>query len=611
MKNDRGNPVKIRGIRELILQDAMGREVRLSLPSGGLHVFDDGELDGAEVSQHIVPDILFGRARGSVSPWRTGRLVLDSVPAVEVTRDLSSGKAAVTVGGTPQDLERKEPGQFLFGTGRSEFESNWTHDVRGDLIAAGPSSLTKALRADVLRTLPPSNTRVDTRALQQRRAQIEARLDELVSESDEAAPPPVDPPALGDVLEGLEECREVDIRLLDRRIEQAQAMDELKSQSSITAIPTSLLNEADNLANEVEELDRELKAIRKSETRRSNETLKAIVVVLIVAAAGLAALGHQLGEKNLLKLGLGLALGTLGLIAVAWLLHFKRLMKVARQARALRTRRNRFKEKARNLIRRLGVTVDPKDTSPDTLRRIADSLRERKKKLDIETALAPFIDTPRELAMARKLREALDRPLRDVASGDDDAPAAPLVRTTRAVLALAKDWQAALEENGRNLESHLQTKIRRNIELDLLEENLRKLLEAEKEAARQGSVDPQTEALKRRARQLRRHLLPELQRLLGAEAPSRIDDDLQVVFEGTPSASMNSFILTLSRLTVPVAPTPTCGRWLLDAGLGLARPEWSAFAAWLTSSPRASHLTLAWRDPILRDRLLDADPWSW
>ncbi len=611
MKNVASHPVEVRGIRKLVLQDAMGRQVSLSFSSGGPQVFSDSEVSGAEVSEHIVPDILFGRARGSVSPWRTGRLVLDAVPTIEVTRDLSSGKAAVTVGGTSRDLGSKEPGQYLFGTGRSEFESSWTHDVRGDLIPGGANSLAKALRGDVLRTLPPSNARVDAKALQQRRTQIEARLDELVAESEEAPPPPVDPPALGEVLEGLEECRAVDMRLLDRRIEQARAMDELKGQSTITAIPTSLLTEADDLANEVEELDRELKAIRKSETRRSNETLKAIVVVLIVAAAGLAALGHQLGERNLLKLGLGLAVGTLGLIVVAWLLHFKRLMKVARQARSLRTRRNRFKEKARDLIRRLGVTVDPRDTSPQTLRRIADSLRERKKRLDIETALAPFIDTPGELAMVRKLREALDQPLRVVASGDGDAPAAPLVRTTRAVLTLARDWQAALDENGRNLESHLQTKIRRNIELDLLEENLKKLLEAEKEAARQSTVDPRADALKRRAKQLRRILLPELQRLLGGRAPTHIGDDLTMAFDGTPSASTTSFVLTLSRLTAPVTPKQTCGRWLLDPGLGLEPEEWTAFAQWLTSSPRASNLTISWRDALLRERLLDADPWGW
>ncbi len=611
MKNDRRPPVEIRGIRELVLADPMGREVRLGFSPGGLQIFSEGDVDGCQVCENLVPDVLFGRARGSVSPWRTGRLVLDADPTVEVTRDLSSGKASVTVGGALQELGRQEPGQFLFGSGRSEFEADWIHDVRGDLLPAGAHALTRALREDVLRAIPTSAAQVDAHALEQRRAQIEARLDELVAEPESAPPAPVDPPALGEILEGLEECRAVDIRLLDRRIEQARAMDELKGQSSITAIPTSLLTEADDLANEVEELDRELKAIRKSETRRGNETLKAIVVVLIVAAAGLAALGHQLAEKNLLKLGLGLALGTLGLIVVAWLIHFRRLMKAARRARALRTRRNRFKDKARDLIRRLGVTVDPKDTSPDTLRRIADSLRERKKRLDVETALAPFIDTPRELSLALKLREALDRPLRDVAAGDDEAPAAPLVRTTRAVLALARDWQSALEKNGSNLEAHLEAKIRRNIELDLLEENLRRLLEAEKAAGRQDSTDPRADALNRRARQLRRTLLPELHRLLGAKAPSRIADDLTMVFAEPPSASTNSFILTLSRLTSPVALEPTIGRWLIDAGLGLDQPEWAAFAAWLTESPRAASLTLSWRDPVLRDRILESAPWAW
>lgn len=563
----------------------------------------------AEIAGAEIPDLLIRLLVGPGRPGESLVALFGGSRRLELRRD-QANRPGLRIGQHELDLGGRNPAEILFGVDAATLVRELVVDGRDVRPEAGAEALRDALRQ--LLGLPPVAAAVPTRpaedleALRKRRRLLERELDALPREETIAAEP-VDPPAMGDLLEALEAAREVDRRILTRRLELAQAYEKAIKQPVADFLPANqaVLEQLETLADELERERGALGALKRRETAPTPFWVKGLTVVLVIIALLSALAGKSLPDPGLVTFGLATAGAVVLLLAGLWFGRLRGVITATRQARRMRAGRQELRERARALLARVGAMTDPDNLGPETIRDLIDRLARRDFGRIVKDLVAPFVDTPAELGVVRKLARALETPLERAAEAlDARTPAVPLVRVTRAALGLAKGWSEALEESGRRVEAVVTRKVRARIEREMLEESIEKLRTTERTlelAAGAGAGLPRGNgdgAARKAAQRLEIRLLPLLRRGLGDRAPRGFGADLLPAFDRPPTAEVNAFIMLLATLVdirEPAFLREPLGRFLIDGNLFLDDELEVVLARCIAELPQCGTLNLAFR----------------
>ncbi len=561
-----------------------------------------GEIPACEI-----PEILLRLFYGPLAPGENITARFGGARPVVLRRD-EKGRTTLSVGGQAVDSGTRSPGEIVFGVAREAFRDELIFDARELRPGRGSEALRDALRAQLglplLERSGGARQAEDLEALRRRRRLLERELDAMPRDA-EVATDPVDPPAIGDLLESLEAAREVDRRILTRRLELARALEQASKRPVAELVPpnTVVLEQLETLADDLDQERRALGTLKGTEVQTTPFWARAGTGLLVLVALLSALAGKALAEPILVDLGLGLAGLAVVAIGLIWFGRVRGILQTTRRARRIRAGRQQLRERARELLARIGAIADADEISPESLRELIDRVSRRDFGRILKDLIQPFIDSPGELGVVKKLVRALETPIARAAEVTDArTPAVPLVRVTRAALALAGDWSAALAETSKRIASDVEKRVRLQIEREMLEESIEKLKNTERTlelAAGHGRAKPDP-IVENAARRLETRLLPLLRRQLGARAPRSFKSDLTPCFDFEPTAATNAFILlmaTLMDLREPGFRREALGRFLIDATLPLDADLEIAFARAVAELPQAGTLNLAFSRP--------------
>ncbi len=549
----------------------------------------------------------------------TASLIFSGGGDVLVERHFLTDAFEVVVNGEKQALKAgQSPGEYLFAMNRDAFREAVLVDGRDFIVPKGREALQNYLTdlllegPTALRPAPGTETE-DLESVRQRRIALEKQLATLPAPDRNIALPTPEPPNMDEFLQALEQTREIERRLLERRL---RLNEEARILSQDAALPAGanagvILAELEKKASHLEEMDGALKALKRASQQGPAFAVKAAVIITLMISAGAAAIGQILEEVLLTRTAFFLAgLAVVGTIAI-WFMRLNRLIKTTSEAKALRLKRNQLRDQAAKLCLRVGA-VGAEDLSPDSIRTLIDRTSRRDLRRMLKEAILPFVDSEQELKCVRRLHRALETPLTEAAEARDrDMPAVPLVRVTRSALGMLSQWTRAVQESCEEAVSARQQLMREQVERELLEQSLEKLRATERtlELVHKKAIQPESEPAHRAARHLNQVFVPLLHRYLGHDAPRSFDADLMPQFAGEPSSCVNSFIALIVRLFNPAQArrqVRPVGSVVMDPGLAVGCELESPLAQLLAHSPMCGHVTLTHSRQELEEAFLRA-----
>ena len=567
--------------------------------------------------QELLAALLYGDTRMSLDAVISASF--SGEKKIDIRRQGSHGQVILSINGNQQKLGQQSPGLFLFGVNRTTFVRNVDIDARDAIVAAGSSSLQESLRTLLLPNALPKKTPLPEMARTDDLAKVQAKRRILEREyaalPQEDGPLPfeaVDPPAMGELIEALEETRLVEKRMLDRRLELGAALQQATAVGQKAGIPpvSSLLDELEEKARALENNQNELTQLRNESNQPTSFLTKTGIIIGLIVSTGLGGAGIQLDETALVQFGVGIAgLTTVSVIGL-WLVRMNRIVATTRAAKTLRMQRGNLKEEARQTCLRVGAMADFEDITPAAIRSVVDRAASRNIGRVLKETLAPFVDQPAEINIVKRLAKILEMPLTTAGRSDDKIPAVPLVRVTQSVLNLAGQWNQALGTCAERVEAAVTDKVRNQIERELLENSLEKLRATERtlelNSIKKSSVPGDT-ATAKAATALNLKILPLLVRRLGKQAPSKFAADLKPEFSSEPTSEVNSFIrscVLVSGLGEPSMHINSIGRFLRDPGFIVGPSLEEAFIAALTTSPQFGRVNLVHSRPELEQAFI-------
>lgn len=546
---------------------------------------------------------------GSITQGHTGlaSLLFDGSKSVLIVRDLATNKARVEIDGSPISLANgQQPGPFLFGMQQDKFAETCLVDGRDFVIPKG----SKALQDHLIRVLTPASARKkpitnapvaeDLDAVRAKRIALEKQLELMPKQESKTTYDLLDPPSMDELLRSLEQSREVEKRLIDRRIALTEEFKKTSNldQRQLTPVTAPILGELEILAKKIEDNEFQTADLRSSLNQQGNFLARAAVIISLMISAGSAAIGHLLEEALLTKIAIGLAgIALLGVLSI-WLARLNRIVMTTRQAKTLRSRRIKLKEKASKLCMRIGTAASGDDLSPEAIRTLVDRIGRRDTSKVIKEALAPFIDTDAELATVKKLARALESPLIEAAEiRDPNLPAVPLVRVTRAAMSVLADWSKSLDENCKRVERVVAEETKAKVERELVEQSVERMRITERtlELNRGRKMKPEIDPVARAAQYLNRSLLPILTRYLGESAPRKFTNELSPIFVSEPSSEANSFVALIVRLfdvRGSRQEIASIGNFVVDPGLAVGSQLEPVLNRLLSNSPYSGSISV-------------------
>ncbi|MEE9393007.1 MAG: hypothetical protein V3W41_10920 [Planctomycetota bacterium] len=539
------------------------------------------------------------------------------------SRDWVTRQTRLTYPGQSAQTCHQSLGHEILGLNREAFEKRYRLDDReqpGKDDAADPKSLGRRLRAE----LPKVNSNEldldvlleEKSAISDRRSQVEAALKTLKEESGGDHVEPIDPPAVGELLESLNQAREIDARLLRRRIQLLDDMGrKLAPTRSDSRLPVAaLLSGIETLAGQLENAESQYERLRQH-TRRRGDGFIGMAVATATCTAGLAlfAFGLWLFSQALAEFGLAVA----SIAAIASLIGAGlRGLGLFRRAKALTIARRKLtdlREEGLKRIARVGAPADLDEIDSTSLRRVVDRVATREAGKEVAEWLAPYRDDPREKAQLEQLLVNLERPLgQTTRSSGGGTPEVPLIRATHAALAIAGQWTKALVSNRENLAEQVEAEIRRDVEIDLMSRTLRQLKNAERELDRRvGAAERQTASADAvapeaaLAAQLNESLIPTLQGIMAERAPLRFDGLLNPVYETRPSASTNALVYAVHRLESALTVDGAFARIYVDPGINLSETDEDLLFRYLADEVGCGPIVVSFRRRRDREAFLE------
>ncbi len=589
---------------ELKLSDESGTQV-MRIPPHRCNLIGLPSPDSRISFLEFLEFVLYGtsliKTSGTVSMVFTGS------KTVQAERDLATSKAQVRIGGrlTKPDAEQSL-GEFLFGLSEVQFRKAVIVDTRDFVLPAGVQALGNHLRDLLLPTKPTATSAKktpptqDLQSVRSKRQALERQLELMPKPSAEVAIDPIDPPDIEGLVQALEQTREIEKRILERRIRLADELKKTTSQDQacFSATTAPILGELEKIANLIEETEGETKKLRTAVTAGFGFAARSSVIISLMIAAGAAAIGGILAEPLLTKVAIGLGvLSAVGIIAM-WLRRMNRIMLATQQAKAVRAKRTKLRDRASKLCLRIGTAASGEDLNPESLRILIDRTSKRDAKRHLQEILSPFVDTDSELVTVKKLFKALQSPLHEAAEiRDRDLPQVPLVRLTQSAMGILSDWTKALSESGRRVESAVSDKVRFQVERELVEQSLEKLIATERtlELNKGRNTPKKEEPSARIAKHLNQIILPLLQRHLGELAPQTFGADLTPSFRTRPDSTVNSFIALALRLFNPgvtQSEVSALGKIVIDPGLAVGAALEARLGQLIAHSPICGSLLI-------------------
>lgn len=579
--------------------------IRITLPGqdpleialGGRRIGILAEVAGRRVDlASLVESTFYGQEAGEIDGIQEVELRFAGDAPVVVRRHFLNGTCSLRIAGRIVDLGEQTPGQHLFGLPRSAASRALRVDGRKSLADAVEHGVAGALQRDlaVLAGLE------DACEVQNRITALDRRIESIRNGIESMPAPPEtsfrasDPPALGNLIKAIEETREVERRLLGRRIELAGKLEGLSKGEAKIAGATSqtLIDSLDSSASALEKIEKEIASLAAKAAAGGAQSIITVTVVIVIAVCGLALMGRELGDDLMFRGGLAAAGAALIGGVGAGLIRAQSIISATKKVKDLRQEKEDTSKKALGTCRRVGAPADLGDVTPDTLRRIADRARGRNVSQEIRSSVGPLIDTPAELDMVRKLAEALERPITE--SKDPSAPTAPVIRASAAVVDLATQWVEHVDETARSIEAAGRDRVVYETERELLNQSLAHL-EKERDdlATQQQSHVALAESSRNLARRLDREVVPILRRILGVDAPVGFTTELVPMGRVRGEPAEDAVILTVARLVLHEGLGTPGLRIASDLTCGLDDDVAARLLEWCLTAPDAGRFVLA------------------
>ncbi len=584
------------------------------LKNGG----DLGEMSFFE----FIQTVLYGT--GNNRQIGEGSVSFSGSKSVTVTRDLISNKATIKINGNEIKLKKNQtPGSYLFGLNMAAFTKAVLVDGRSFIIGAGQESLRAHIQQQFIPQLEEKKPVVqmevteDLGEVRSKRIALEKQLQMMPEPSTQLNYEPVDPPAIGELLKALEQTREIEKRLLERRIRLNEEFKNTKSKDQTALLPATapILCELEKIANEMDSLDAETNSYRSALSQGVSFAVRASIIIALMMSCGAAAIGQILDEPLLTYAAIVTVVAAIGGVIWAWVKRMNRIVLTTKKAKATTKRRRQLRDKAAKLCLRVGTAASGEDLNPESIRTLVDRIGRRDMGRFLNETIAPYVDTDEELSIVRTLAKALESPLSQAAEiRDSKLPAVPLVRVTQSVMSILSDWSHALEESGKRVENAVSAQVRQKIEREMVVQALEKLKATEKTLALNGNKTKKASKTTntptaRLAQHLNHVFVPLLQRYLGAEAPELFLDDLMPKFKHAPSSTTNSLVALILRLFYPadqLPQIPSIGHVVLDLGLAVGKENEKVLGQLLASSPICGPILLSHSRPELEHSMTDS-----
>jgi hypothetical protein len=582
-----------------------GHEV-IDLEAGPRIAIDRGPFGERADLGNLIADVLCGGPPRADLRRASLRFGSASAGKLELRRDFERGHSLLIDDEGLQTRLEGEANLALPGLDRSTLRRSTL--IRGHdhaAVGGGREALAASLRrifgiADSATSAGESERQREIEDLSSRLREVESALAAL-DEASPASERPADPPALQNLLESLEEAREIDRRLISRRLELARALDDLSNgEKKPGELAPAVKREIRECQRLLEASEKELKALCERARPGKGMTSMAVAVLIgLLSASGLMLAGKfVLDDSTLAELGLRAAGGVLALGFIAWFIRSASVVRVGTAAKKAGARATKLRERARREIAAAGGPARLERVDAATLREFLAGAGRRSAQEEIVETLAPFIDEAEEIQWLRQLEMGLAQDLGDVAVGNSSgsAPKLPLVRATDQVLDLTRNWAAALENHTGAVAEHVENRVRREIEEEMLQKAKRRLTSRLSELrVTRPSRSPALEQGESLARRLNTLVAPALLEILGDNAPLNFDARLAPRGGGEPDAEVNGLTLLLARLLVLNGESDlsrSLGAILVDPGVTLSPEREAAFLAWLAQEPRLGRLLM-------------------